>query len=61
MRRAPVGWRLGKSLCGFTSGILVGVSGLYDSGLRGRMGSLKYYAKVDLLLYLLLLYVSCSS
>ena len=37
---ATVGWRLGKSLYGFPSGIIVGVYGLYEGGLRGGMGSL---------------------
>ena len=58
VHRVPVGWRLGKSLYVFPSGILVGGSGSYESGLRGVMGSLIDDVKV-LLLSVLILSMSC--
>ena len=40
MHCSLVGWRLGKFLFGFPSGIVVGGSGSSESGLRGGMGLL---------------------
>ena len=58
VRCAPVSWRLVKSLYVSPSGILVGGYVLYESGLRGGMGSLIDNVKV-LLLSVLILSVSC--